>query len=139
LPHGHDLRIAKSGTTRTSAALRDRSGRSASEIGVEAGSSRRGELLVSDRAGGSEREADDGRPVVQAQREVAGGGGDGFRFGYSDLVGIIQGLSNGKHISASFVLQDLPSMRDEVEEAPPLVDPKGQPTAQSAQPSILDK
>ena len=70
---------------------------------------------------------------------LAGGGGDGFRFGYSDLVGILQGLSNGKHISASFVLQDLPSMRDEVEEAPPIVDPKGQPTAQSAQPSILDK
>jgi hypothetical protein len=70
---------------------------------------------------------------------LAGGNGDGFRFGYSDLVGILQGLSNGKHISAAFVLQDLPSMRDEVEEAPPIVDPKGQPTAQSAQPSILDK
>ena len=48
-------------------------------------------------------------------------------------------LSNGKHISASFVLQDLPSMRDEVEEATPIVDPKGQPTAQSAQPSVFDK
>ena len=70
---------------------------------------------------------------------LAGGSDDGFRFGYSDLVGILQGLSSGKHISASFVLQDLPSMRGEVEEAPPIVDPKGQPTAQSAQPSILDK
>ncbi len=70
---------------------------------------------------------------------LAGGSNDGFRFGYSDLVGILQGLSNGKHISASFVLQDLPSMRGEVEDAPPIVDPKGQPTAQSAPPSIFDK
>jgi len=77
--------------------------------------------------------------LYEVMWRLAGGSNDGFRFGYSDLVGILQGLSNGKHISASFVLQDSPSMHDEVEEAPPIVDPKGQPTAQSAQPSILEK
>ncbi|HEV8293449.1 MAG TPA: flagellar basal body P-ring protein FlgI, partial [Tepidisphaeraceae bacterium] len=39
---------------------------------------------------------------------LAGGNDDGFRFCYSDLVGILQGLSHGKHISAAFVLQDAP-------------------------------
>ncbi|HEV8606271.1 MAG TPA: flagellar basal body P-ring protein FlgI [Tepidisphaeraceae bacterium] len=69
---------------------------------------------------------------------LAGGNDDGFRFGYSDLVGILQGLSNGKHISAAFVLQDLPGVQGELEDAPPIVDPKGQPTARSGQPAILD-
>jgi hypothetical protein len=63
---------------------------------------------------------------------LAGGGDDGFRFGYSDLVGILQGLSNGKHIPASFVLQDAPTVKGEIEDAPPIVDPRGQPTAQAA-------
>jgi hypothetical protein len=60
---------------------------------------------------------------------LAGGSDDGFRFGYSDLVGILQGLSNGKHIPGTFVLQDLPSVRDAVEDAPPIVDPKAKPVA----------
>jgi hypothetical protein len=53
---------------------------------------------------------------------LAGGTDDGFRFGYSDLVGILQGLSSGKHISAAFVLQDLPSVRETLEDAPPIVE-----------------
>jgi hypothetical protein len=66
---------------------------------------------------------------------LAGGSDDGFRFGYSDLVGILQGLSDGKHIGATFVLQDLPSVRDAVEDAPPIIDPKGRPVAE-AQPNV---
>jgi hypothetical protein len=42
----------------------------------------------------------------------------GFRFGYSDLVGILQGLSEGKHMDATFVLQDMPSMQDAIDAAP---------------------
>ena len=59
---------------------------------------------------------------------LAGGTDDGFRFGYCDLVGILQGLSNGQHIPAAFVLQDAPGVKGEIEDAPPIVDPKGQPT-----------
>src|SRR5258705_5504592 len=69
---------------------------------------------------------------------LAGGSDDGFRFGYSDLVGILQGLSNGKHVSAAFVLQDSPSVKGELEDAPPIVDPKGQPTAQAPPPTAFN-
>jgi hypothetical protein len=66
---------------------------------------------------------------------LAGSSDEGFRFNYCDLVGILQGLSSGQHIPAAFVLQDAPGMKGEIEEAPPIVDPKGQPTAQAAPPS----
>jgi len=69
---------------------------------------------------------------------LAGGSDEGFRFGYSDLVGILQGLSNGKHIPAAFVLQDAPGVKGEIEEAPPIVDPKGQPTAQAPPPTAFN-
>jgi hypothetical protein len=69
---------------------------------------------------------------------LAGGGDDGFRFGYSDLVGILQGLSKGKHISAAFVLQDVPTVQGEIEDAPPIVDPKGQPTAEAPAPTAFN-
>ena len=61
-----------------------------------------------------------------------------FGIGYSDLVGILQGLSNGKHIPAAFVLQDAPGVKGEIEEAPPIVDPKGQPTAQAPPPTAFN-
>jgi hypothetical protein len=58
---------------------------------------------------------------------LSGGGDDGFRFGYSDLVGILQSMSSGKHINCAVVLQDSPAMRDAIEDAPPIVDPNGRP------------
>lgn len=69
---------------------------------------------------------------------LAGAGDEGFHFGYSDLVGILQGLSNGRHFSAAFVLQDVPGAKGEIEEAPPIVDPKGQPTAQAPPTGIMN-
>jgi hypothetical protein len=47
-------------------------------------------------------------------------------------------LSSGKHVSAAFVLQDLPSVKGELEDAPPIVDPKGQPTAQAPPPTVFN-
>jgi hypothetical protein len=58
---------------------------------------------------------------------LAGGTDEGFKFGYSDLVGILQGLSNGRHISAAFVLQDLPSVQQTLEDAPPIVNATEKP------------
>lgn len=60
---------------------------------------------------------------------LSGGGDDGFKFGYSDLVGILQSMSSGKHIKCTVVLQDSPAMRDTIEDAPPIVDPSGRPPA----------
>jgi hypothetical protein len=70
-----------------------------------------------------------GADLYEVLWRLAGGTDEGFRFGYCDLVGILQGLSNGKHIPAAFVLQDAPGMRGEIEDAPPIVDPKGAPTS----------
>lgn len=58
--------------------------------------------------------------VYEVLLRLAGEGEESFRFGYSDLVGILQGLSEGKHMDAPFVLEDIPGMRDEVEDAPPI-------------------
>lgn len=58
---------------------------------------------------------------------LAGGTDDGFAFGYSDLVGILQALSDRQHIAANFVLQDLPHMQDEIEDAPPIAEPGEEP------------
>jgi len=69
---------------------------------------------------------------------LAGSSEEGFRFGYSDLVGILQGLSNGKHIPAAFVLQDAPAVKGEIEEAPPIVDPRGLPTADNSPPTAFN-
>ncbi|HEX2971123.1 MAG TPA: flagellar basal body P-ring protein FlgI [Tepidisphaeraceae bacterium] len=55
---------------------------------------------------------------------LGGGSDDGFRFGYSDVVGILQGLSDGHHLAAPFVLQDSPSLRDAIEDAPPITEPE---------------
>ncbi|MGE5610306.1 MAG: flagellar basal body P-ring protein FlgI [Bacillota bacterium] len=62
---------------------------------------------------------------------LGGGSDDGFRFGYSDLVGILQGLSDGHHIAAAFMLQDSPALRDAIEDAPPLVEPGAPPAGRS--------
>jgi hypothetical protein len=58
---------------------------------------------------------------------LAGEADDGFRFAYSDLVGLLHALHAGKHVDADFVLQDLPSIQ--VEEAPPIAAPDGQAEA----------
>jgi hypothetical protein len=58
---------------------------------------------------------------------LGGGSDDGFRFGYSDLVGILQGLSDGHHIAAAFMLQDSPALHDAIDDAPPLVEPSAPP------------
>jgi hypothetical protein len=54
---------------------------------------------------------------------LSGEADDGFRFAYSDLVGLLHALHEGKHLDATFVLQDLPSIQDAIEEAPPIVGP----------------
>ena len=48
---------------------------------------------------------------------------DGFHFGYGDLVSILKQLSEKQQIAANFVLQDLPQLQQQIEDAPPLVDP----------------
>jgi len=70
--------------------------------------------------------------VYELVWRLAGGHEDGFRFGYSDLVGILQGLSTGRHIPAAFVLEDLPSLRDAIEDAPPIGEPEGRPAASAS-------
>ncbi|MCY2953433.1 MAG: flagellar basal body P-ring protein FlgI [Planctomycetota bacterium] len=84
---------------------------------------------TNDRSGGIQAQM---RPDLhELIYRLGGGSDDGFRFEYSDLVGVLQGLSRGRHIGASFVLQDLPAMQDAIEEAPPIVDPTGRPPVES--------
>jgi hypothetical protein len=54
---------------------------------------------------------------------LGGGSEDGFSFTYSDLVGILKSLSDDRYIAANFVLQDMPVMLDDIEDAPPIVEP----------------
>ena len=54
---------------------------------------------------------------------LGGGTDDGFRLGYADLVGLLQGLNERKYLSGSFVLQDVPEIRDLIDDAPPIVEP----------------
>lgn len=61
---------------------------------------------------------------------LGGGSDDGFKFVYSELLGIIQALADGRHIPAAFVLQDLPALQDAIEGAPPL-QPDGAPLDQT--------
>lgn len=63
---------------------------------------------------------------------LGGGSDDGFRFTYSDLVGILKSLSDERYIAANFVLQDMPVMLDDIEDAPPIVEPAGQPPVAEA-------
>ncbi len=56
---------------------------------------------------------------------LGGGSDDGLGFGYSEVVGILQSLSEGKHLGAAFVLQDLPALEEMIEDAPPIEDPAG--------------
>ena len=68
---------------------------------------------------------------------LGGGSDEGFRFGYCELVGILQALSEGRHFEAAFVLQDLPAVQDAIEEAPPIVDPSGRlPTESPLGPGV---
>lgn len=59
---------------------------------------------------------------------LGGGTDDGFSLGYADLVGLLQGLNEKKYLSGSFVLQDVPEMRDLLDDAPPIIEP-GAPSA----------
>jgi hypothetical protein len=58
---------------------------------------------------------------------AGGGREDGFQFVYSELVGMVQAMAEGRQISAAFVLQDLPGLQDAIEGAPPLLEPDGRP------------
>jgi len=64
---------------------------------------------------------------------LGGGTDDGFSMCYSDLVGILHLLSEGGHIPHRFILQDAPSLREAVEQAPSIVEvePEGKPLAPS--------
>ena len=63
---------------------------------------------------------------------LGGGSDDGFAFTYSDLVGILKSMSDERCIAANFVLQDMPVMLDDIEDAPSIVEPSGRPTAAEA-------
>lgn len=63
---------------------------------------------------------------------LGGGTDDGFTFTYSDLVGILKSMSDERCIAANFVLQDMPVMLDDIEDAPPIVEPSGRPAAPEA-------
>ena len=67
--------------------------------------------------------------VMEMIYRLGGGTEDRLRFGYADIVGILQGLSEGRHLAASFVLQDLPGLQEAIEDAPPIVEPAGPPAA----------
>lgn len=70
-----------------------------------------------------------GLDVCDLLKRLAGEKNEGFRFGYSDLVGILQSLERGRHLGGAFVLQDLPMMQDLIEEAPPIIEPSVVPPA----------
>jgi hypothetical protein len=64
---------------------------------------------------------------------LGGGNEDGFAFTYSDLVGILKSLSDERFVAANFVLQDMPVMLDDIEDAPPIIEPAGRsPVAEAA-------
>lgn len=67
--------------------------------------------------------------VMELIYRLGGGTEDRLRFGYADVVGILQGLSEGRHLAASFVLQDLPGLQEALEDAPPIIEPAGPPAA----------
>src|SRR5207244_4654189 len=77
-------------------ALRDRSGRGAGEIGPQAGRGPGGGALVGDGADGGERHRDDGRAVVETDREMAGGGGDRAG-GRRPVAEVMDGMNAGLH------------------------------------------
>ena len=77
--------------------------------------------------------------VMELVYRLGGGTDDGLRFGYADVVGILQGLKEGRHLAAAFVLQDLPSLQDAIEDAPPIIEPAGQPAAAAAVSSNVGK
>ncbi len=51
-----------------------------------------------------------------------GPGSSGFSFSYSDVVGILQSLSDRRDMAATFVLQDLPGARKNIDDAPIIPD-----------------
>lgn len=67
--------------------------------------------------------------VMEMIYRLGGGTEDRLRFGYADIVGILQGLSEGRHLAANFVLQDLPGLQEAIEDAPPIIEPAGPPAA----------
>jgi hypothetical protein len=67
--------------------------------------------------------------VMELIYRLGGGTEDRLRFGYADIVGILQGLSDGRHLAANFVLQDLPGLQEAIEDAPPIIEPAGPPAA----------
>jgi len=78
-----------------------------------------------ERAGGIQSQMNP--DVHELVYRLGGGSDEGFRFGYSELVGLLQSLSDGRHIDGAFVLQDEPALDLALEEAPPIVDPTGRP------------
>jgi hypothetical protein len=66
---------------------------------------------------------------------LAGGTDDGFSLSYSDLVGIVQALTEARHLPSAFVLQDPPALQDAIEDAPPLEEP-GPVTAENIGPGL---
>ena len=72
--------------------------------------------------------ASTGPELMDLLWRLAGGSNEGFRFGYAELVGIVQSLSAGRHIDGTFVLQDLPAMQATIEEAPPIIEPAASQT-----------
>jgi hypothetical protein len=67
---------------------------------------------------------------------LGGGSDDGFSFVYSDLVAVLQGLSDARKMPAAFVLQDSPALQDAIEGAPPLVEPDGSPHPDVGDPGV---
>jgi hypothetical protein len=67
---------------------------------------------------------------------LGGGSDDGFSFVYSDIVAVLQGLSDGRKMPAAFVLQDLPALQDAIEGAPPIVEPDGSPQPDAGDPGV---
>jgi hypothetical protein len=67
--------------------------------------------------------------VMELIYRLGGGTDDRLRFGYAEVVGILHGLSDGRHLAAAFVLQDLPGLQEAIEDAPPIIEPSGPPAA----------
>lgn len=67
--------------------------------------------------------------LLELVYRLGGGGSDGLRMTYAELVGILQKLSEEQKISAAFVLQDVPVMEDAIDDAPPIIEPDGNPPA----------
>ncbi len=58
---------------------------------------------------------------------LTGGGEERFSFCYSDLVGLLQGLADGRQMHAPFVLQEAADMQEAIEEAPRITEPAARP------------